>query len=110
MLDYHSIIIILGVLLAFSVTHVMVRAGHLSLVTHRKIWNISLAIFAFTSALLGLILAISIDVKMALSWYRTALWIHVEFGIAMAIVAMMHFGWHARYYLQMISKRNKTSL
>jgi len=57
-----------------------------------------MAAFFLISALLGLLLAISLDNKISLSWYQDILWVHVEMGIAMAMIALFHFTWHLRYF------------
>ncbi|MFA6587989.1 MAG: hypothetical protein WCT08_02870 [Patescibacteria group bacterium] len=102
--NYHALPIILLVLLAYFATTILVKTKRCQLSRNRKIWNIILALFAGFSGLFGLILAISIDQKFKLSWYPKLLWVHVEFGIAFAIVALFHFSWHIKYYLLTLKK------
>ena len=57
------------------------------------------------SGILGLIMAFLIDYKISISWYQDFLWIHVEFGIAMATIALFHTLWHIKYYLSYLPKK-----
>ena len=97
-MDYNSTLIIALIVILYLITWLLAKFKKIQLATHRKIWNGLLAVFFLISAVLGLLLAIGLDNKLSLSWYRGALWVHVEFGIAMAVVALFHFGWHLRYY------------
>ena len=72
--------------------------------THRRFWNIILLISFIISGLLGLILALFIDQKWSLLWYQPLLWSHVEFGIIMALVSIMHIFWHLRYFKTIFKK------
>ena len=96
---YNSTLIIGLVVILYLTTWLLVKFKKIQLVTHRKIWNTLMAAFFLISGLLGLLMAISLDNKLSISWYREALWVHVEMGIAMAIIALFHFSWHLRYYV-----------
>jgi hypothetical protein len=54
------------------------------------------------SGILGLILAFSIDQKLSIIWYLPMLWWHVELGIVMALVAVIHATWHLSYYKSIV--------
>ncbi|MFH1597874.1 MAG: ferredoxin [Patescibacteria group bacterium] len=97
-MHYNSTLIIGIVVVLYLTTWLLVKFKKLQLATHRKIWNVLMAAFFLISALLGLLMAISLDNKLSLSWYREVLWVHVELGIAMAVIAIFHFAWHLRYF------------
>jgi hypothetical protein len=61
-------------------------------------------LFFFSSSVLGLILAVAIDYKLSLEWYRSVLWFHVEFGIALAVVSSFHLFWHRYYYVILLKQ------
>lgn len=97
-MEYNSTLIIGIIVFLYLITWLLAKSQKIQLTTHRKVWNGLLAVFFLISAVLGLLLAIGLDNKLSLPWYRGALWVHVEFGIAMAVVALFHFGWHLRYF------------
>ena len=69
-------------------------------ITHRKIWNYFLLITFLTAALLGLLLVVFINYQIKTDFYLTYLALHVDFGIAMSIVGLIHFMWHWNYYFK----------
>ena len=104
MLDnYHTIIIVISVLVLYLITWLLVRFKKIKLQSHRKLWNFLLLINFLASGVLGIVLAIIIDLNITASWYKEILWIHVEFGIAMGIISVFHFFWHLKYYLKTFS-------
>lgn len=96
--SYHSLPIIGAVLVLYAGTWMLYRQGVFTLVAHRKIWNIILALSAAGACLGGLVLAVMLDQRFMLDWYRTLLWIHVENGIVMAVISVFHAFWHVKYY------------
>lgn len=99
MQSYHIILILSILLIGYVLTRFL-----LSLNLHRRIWNVVLLLSFLVCAVLGLILAISLDYKLGLSWYRGMLWYHVEFGIAMTIIGLLHALWHIKYYLNILKR------
>jgi len=102
--SYNSIFISILVVLVYFFSYILVRIKKISLVHHRRFWNILLLVSFLITGILGIILAIAIDQKINLGWYRDFLWWHVEAGIVMAIISVFHAGWHARYYLSIYKK------
>ncbi|NTU98978.1 hypothetical protein HGA64_03155 [Candidatus Falkowbacteria bacterium] len=104
--SYHVLPIVAVICLAYVVTRYLHISGKITLYMHRKIWNIVLAVSFLVSCLLGLVLAILIDQNVAVSWYGTILWLHVELGIVLAVVGAFHASWHVNYY-QAVLKTKK---
>ena len=102
---YNIILITSIVLLAYLLTFILVKAGKLKKLSHRKIWNVILLITFLVSCLLGFLLALQINYGFCMDWFRSFLKWHVEFGIAMTIIAVIHIVWHYKYYTTMISKK-----
>lgn len=102
---YRVVLISIIVLIAYLVTFILVKTNKMKKLTHRKIWNAILLITFLVSCLLGFILALQINYGFCMEWYRDFLKLHVEFGIAMTIVAFIHAIWHYRYYITMFSKK-----
>ena len=87
------LLILYGISLLFSQLEVYNR------LTHRKIWNYSLLVTFLTTGILGILMAIQINYKIEVPWTEKVLKVHVNFGIAMTIIAFFHLLWHLRYYL-----------
>lgn len=83
----------------------LVKTNKISLIFHRKFWNMILLISFLISGILGLIMAFLIDYKLNISWYQDFLWTHVEFGITMATIAIFHALWHIKYYLSYLPRK-----
>lgn len=94
--DFISISII--TLLAYLFTYLLYKFKKIKLITHRRIWNIMLLITFLVSGLLGLFLVIQINYNFVMDWFRSFLYWHVEFGIAMGIISIFHVIWHFNYY------------
>lgn len=65
----------------------------------RRLWNwVLLASFAI-SGLTGMLMAFVIDSGGRIGHYADVLFWHVELGIAMAVVSLIHILLHLRYFL-----------
>lgn len=103
----YSIILISSiVLVSYFATYLLVKAGKMKKLSHRKIWNVILLLTFLVSCLLGFLLALQINYGFCMDWFRNFLKWHVEFGIAMTLIAVIHIIWHYKYYINMISKKN----
>lgn len=100
--SYHFLSILITLLVVYSISYILAKTNRITLVTHKMIWNYILLVSFLLAGLIGLILAFLIDYKYSIVWYRQALWTHVEFGIAMTIVAIFHIIWHLNYYRAML--------
>ncbi len=88
----------------YLLTFLLVRTGKIKKLTHRKIWNVALLITFLVSCLLGFLLALQLNYHFGMSLLRPILKLHVEFGIAMTIVAVFHLIWHLKYYSKILKK------
>lgn len=95
---YDFISISIFTLLAYLFTYLLYKFKKIKLITHRRIWNILLLITFLVSGLLGLFLVVQINYNFVMDWYRSFLYWHVEFGIAMGIISIFHVIWHFNYY------------
>lgn len=97
------------VLYAFSA--ILVKVNILKKATHRKIWNVVLLVTAIVSCLSGFFLVIQINYGIAMQSMRTFRYWHVQFGIPMTIVAVIHILWHINYWKSLVhsNKRNINS-
>lgn len=96
--NYHSLAAISITVVIYAITYLLAKLNILSPANLRKIWNSALLIFFLASAVLGLILAVSLDNQIVITWYSRVLWWHVEAGLAMTVVGIIHFLAHLNYY------------
>ena len=92
-----TILVVLFYLLSFAFS----RIGLVSKLNHRTFWNVLLLLTFLATSLLGLFMVVKINYKLQFSFYEKLVAWHVKFGIGMAIIALFHFSWHFRYYLQL---------
>lgn len=101
---YSVITVSLICLCAYFFTFALVKGGKMKKMTHRKIWNSILLITCLVSCLLGFLLAIQLNYHFGTQWLGTILKLHVEFGIAMTIIAIIHIVWHWKYYMTIFKR------
>jgi hypothetical protein len=90
----------------YSLTWALAKFKRMKLQNHRKLWNVLLLSSFLVSGILGVLLAVLLDLNISIAWYKVYLWLHVEFGIVMGVIAMFHFAWHSKYYLKILSGKN----
>lgn len=100
---YLVIPIALLLLLLYLSSLLLVRLNLLSKTHYRKIWNVALLISFVVTGIFGVLLAIQTNYKLEWPLVKTMLQFHVNFGLAMAFVAALHFFRHIRYYLKIFS-------
>ena len=106
---YHIIPILLLSLGAYLVSSVLVKAGMLTRITHRKIWNTLLLISFLACGILGILLAVRVNYKLEWPWLETMMKWHVDAGILLSVVAAIHLGWHLSWYLKIFRKENPSN-
>lgn len=85
----------------YSLSVFLVRLSFLTQMVHQKIWNSALLVSFLGTALLGFLIAIQISYKIEWSFSEELLKWHVHSGIALTIVALIHFFRHTGYYLRL---------
>jgi spermidine synthase len=85
-------------------TFLLVKTGILAQSIHRKVWNLILLITFLVTAILGLLLIIQINYKLEWSLIKTILKWHVNFGIGLSFVAIVHLIRHFQYFLKLFKK------
>jgi len=89
----------------YFISVLLVKTNSIKKATHRKLWNVILLLTFMMSGLLGLFLVVQLNYGFVMSWYMSFLKLHVDFGIAMAIISIIHIFWHTSYYLNLIRKK-----
>jgi len=102
--QYNLVPIAIGLFALYLFTYGLTKTKHLSLAGQRKIWNILLTISFAVVGLTGLLTTLRLDLRWNVSLPDSFFW-HVEFGLAMIVIAVFHALWHWRYYLALIKKK-----
>lgn len=89
----------------YFTTLLLYRRKVITRIHHRKFWNMMLLLTFLVSCLFGFFLVIQINYDVAMKAYKTLLYWHVEIGIAMTLVAVIHILWHLTYFKNMVSKK-----
>jgi hypothetical protein len=87
----------LPIAVLYALSNILVKKNKISLLLHKKIWNILLLLCFLTVGVLGVMMALGI-------YPVNGLFIHVEFGIALATIATFHILWHLYYFKALFKK------
>ena len=104
---YSIISILSGTLLAYFITWMLSRQKWISRNTHRQIWNTLLLITFLFTCILGLLLALKANYNLKFAFLDEALPVHVDFGIAMSIIGLLHIFWHLNYFKRLFGKETE---
>jgi len=101
---YNFILWFFGPILVYFSTCILQKKNKIKLITHKRIWNILLLVTFLISGISGLILAFGINYGITIP-YLKLIKPHVNLGIAMSIISIIHIFWHLNYY-KIIFKKN----
>jgi hypothetical protein len=99
---YHLLPIFLLLVIIYFITFISSKKKIISVVNHRKIWNILLLITFLISGILGILLAVEINFSTEISLPFDILFWHVEFSIAMFAISIFHILWHLAYFKNLL--------
>lgn len=92
-------------LFLYGISFIMVKFKLMRKNIHRRIWNILLLITFLISCLFGFFLVVQINYQFAFDWLSTLLYWHVQIGISMTIISVIHILWHITYFKKIFSKQ-----
>jgi len=102
---YKLIYISLVLVILYFFTLILAMKNRITLLVHRRIWNLVLLV----SFVITVILALLLIIRINWGWYPVlpfnVLYWHVETGTVMAVVSVFHLVWNWRYYLAMLKRR-----
>jgi hypothetical protein len=101
---YKIIIVLIITLAIYALSALLVKQKVMKKVTHRKIWNMILLITFIIACLMGVLLALQMNYGFWMGAYRKLLFLHVEIGIVMTIVGIIHCLWHLTYWKNLVAK------
>lgn len=87
----------------YFLSRFLVRLNIISENLHRKIWNTILLIVFLSTAILGLLLVVQINYKLEWPFVKALLKWHVNVGMGLSFVALIHMLWHFGYYSNLFS-------
>ncbi|MCD4761530.1 DUF4405 domain-containing protein [bacterium] len=95
-MTYHLVPISLFLILLYFSTYILSRKKIISTVNHRKIWNVLLLISFLISGIFGIFLIVKINFNIANFLPFNILFWHVEIGIVMFVICVIHIieRWH----------------
>lgn len=98
----------IATLTLYIVSVILVKVKIIKKVTHRKFWNVILLITCLVSCLLGVYVVFAQMYSLPMN-YMTLMQLHVDFGISMTIVVIIHILWHLKYWKNLFKNaKNKT--
>lgn len=103
--EYNFFALSAATLSAYGVSLALVEKKIITLLRHRKVWNVILLISFIGAGPLGMLMSFLIESGIRIPFYADVLWLHVESGIVMVIVAVFHAWWHKAYYRKENIKR-----
>lgn len=106
----YDIFLIFGLsILCYLISWILSKKNVWKKSTHKKFWNTILLITFLNTGLTGLFLVIQINYLVLFDWFSKLLFWHVEFGISMAAISIVHILWHWKYFWHLLVKRKDTS-
>ncbi len=98
------------VIVFYLLTWLFSWMGLVTKTIHRKFWNVILLITFLVTGLIGLVMVLKINYKLIIPLFDDLVKYHVDFGIGMVIIGLIHFWWHLNYYLHLLkSERSRES-
>jgi len=88
------------VVLFYALSAAFAGLGLVSKIYHRRFWNVLLLSAFLVTGIIGLISVLKINYKLEISGYDELLRYHVDFGIGMLIIGLIHLWWHLDYYFR----------
>ena len=89
-MTYHLVPISLFLIILYAISRILLKKKIITLITHKRIWNILLLITFLISGILGILLIIRINFNITAPTRFNSLFWHVELGIAMFIISIFH--------------------
>lgn len=105
--EYHFGLIVVISIVLYLISFIFAKKKIISELNHRKIWNILLLVTFLGMGLLGIVLTIRLEYGIDLLKFlglNTKFW-HVEFGVAMTLIAIFHTFWHIPYFKSYLPKK-----
>lgn len=88
----------IGILAVYFFTNYLLKKKRMSMVFYLRFWNGALGTFFSGVALSGLLLVLRVQYGLKLNLPFRLLFVHVEAGIAFAVIAILHIIRHKDFF------------
>ncbi|HEX6915869.1 MAG TPA: DUF4405 domain-containing protein [Chitinophagaceae bacterium] len=96
--DYAFLSVALPLIAAWAILQLLSAKKIIRRSVFLRIWNSALLLSFLVSALLGLVITAKLVYGFALPGIKTIYTLHVDFGVAMAVISIFHLVIHWKYY------------
>lgn len=103
--NYHLLSIVIPLMFGYFLLHWLSDRKKMKKATFLRIWNILLLITFLVTAILGLLITAKIIYDLQIPYMKIIYIIHVDFGVAMAIISVFHLLRHWNYYKTILGKK-----
>lgn len=103
---YHLWSILIGTLAVYVVSVILVKKKVIKKVNQRRFWNVVLGLTCLVSCLIGVYVVLARMYGWSMN-FRTLMLYHVDFGIGMTIIAIIHICWHINYWKNLFKVAGK---
>lgn len=102
---YHLWSIVIPLLTLAIVMKFMLVKQIIRNITYTRIWNVFLLFSFMITSIIGILLVVKINYDIQLPHLKYYFIFHVDFGIAMSIISIIHVLWHWKYYYNIIKSK-----
>lgn len=102
---YHFLPIAIPLIIIYLLLRWLSAVKKIKKTTLLRTWNILLLISFLVTAILGLLITVKIIYSFQLPYMKMIYIIHVDSGVAMAIISIFHLLRHWNYYKTIVSRR-----
>jgi hypothetical protein len=103
--NYHFLSIVIPLMIGYFLMQWLSDRKKIKKATFLRIWNILLLITFLVTAFLGLLITAKIIYHLQLPYMKIIYILHVDFGVAMAIISVFHLLRHWNYYKTILGKK-----
>ncbi|MBR1774907.1 MAG: hypothetical protein IJ759_05215 [Bacteroidales bacterium] len=103
---YHFWQVLIATLGLYCCSAVLVKTKTIKKVNHRRLWNAILGITCLVSCLIGVYVVFAKMYGWSMN-YLTLMQLHVDFGVSMTVVAIIHILWHLNYWKNLFKSAGK---
>jgi len=104
---YNFLPVVIFLIIFYIITHILSKKKIISVVNHRKFWNVLLLFTFLGVGLSGIFLILRINYNLIINWPFNLLYWHVEIGLVMTMISIFHTLWHWPYYKNMVKFNRK---
>lgn len=105
--EYHLMEITLALLFAYFLGYLLFKRKIISLINHRRLWNILLLLTFFASGILGIMLVLKEDKGMVFPLPFNIVFWHSVLGIAVFVIGLIHTVERWYYFKRLFARKKR---